>query len=50
MDTAPALQAEIAQLRQAGFRRIHVDLRGNPTVHRVFEVTGTSEVLPFTDA
>jgi anti-sigma B factor antagonist len=80
MATAPALDAEIAQLRDAGFRRILVDLRrlefmdssglralltlharagsdgfelgvvrGNPAVHRVFEVTGTKDVLPFTD-
>ena len=79
MATAPALDAEIAQLRDAGFRRILVDLRGlefmdssglrtllalraqvdndgfnlglvrgNATVHRVFEVTGTANLLPFT--
>jgi anti-sigma B factor antagonist len=79
--TAPTLDAEIAHLRDAGFRRIVVDLRkldfmdssglralltlharassdgfelgvvrGNPSVHRVFEVTGTKDLLPFTDA
>jgi anti-anti-sigma factor len=81
MATAPALHAEIAQLRDAGFRCILVDLRelefmdssglralltlnaqansdgfelglvrGNPTVDRVFEVTGTKNLLPFTDS
>jgi anti-sigma B factor antagonist len=80
MATAPTLDAEIAQLRDAGFRRILVDLRkldfmdssglralltlharassdgfelglvrGNATVHRVFEVTGTTALFPFTD-
>ena len=79
--TAPTLDAEIARLRDAGFRRIVVDLakldfmdssglralltlnahasndgfelgliRGNPTVQRVFEVTGTTRLLPFTDS
>ena len=81
MATAGKLQDEIAQLRDAGFRRILVDLRGlefmdssglralltlhaqasndgfvlglvrgKPTVHRVFEVTGTTDLLPFTDS
>ena len=80
MATAPTLDAEIAQLRSAGFRRILVDLgrlefmdssglrallslhaqarsdgfelgvvRGNAAVNRVFEVTGTKDLLPFTD-
>ena len=78
--TAPTLEAEVSQLREAGFRCIVVDLRGlefldssglrallalhgeassdgfalglirgNPTVHRVFEVTGTASVLPFSE-
>ena len=81
MGTAPTLHAEVAQLRDAGFRRVLVDLRGlefmdssglralltlhgqasndgfalgivpgNPTVQRVFEVTGTVELLPFMDS
>ena len=81
MATAPTLHAEIAQLREAGFRRIVVDLRGlafmdssglrslltlhaqasndgfvlgivrgNEVVQRVFEVTGTTDLLPFTDS
>lgn len=81
MATASVLHAEIARLREAGFRRVVVDLRnlafmdssglralltlhaeassdgftlglvrGNPTVHRVFEITGTEDLLPFTDA
>ena len=80
MATASTLQAEIAQLRDAGFRRLLLDLstldfldssglrlllslhgeasndgfvlgfvRGNPRVQRVFEVTGTAEILPFTE-
>jgi anti-sigma B factor antagonist len=79
--TAPMLAAEVAQLRDAGFRRIVVDLRGldfidssglralmalharagndgfdlslvrgDATVQRVFEVTGTGELLPFTES
>jgi anti-anti-sigma factor len=81
MATASTLEAEITQLRDAGFRRLLVDLsaldfldssglrlllslhaeasndgfalglvRGNPTVQRVFEITGTAEILPFTES
>jgi anti-sigma B factor antagonist len=79
--TCPALQAEIAALREAGFKRLVLDLgglefmdstglrlmltldaearqdgftfalvRGNAAVQRVFELTGTTDLLPFTDA
>jgi anti-sigma B factor antagonist len=78
LDSVPTLAAEIAQVRQAGCRRVVVDLRevsfldssglrllldcsaearqdghtlalipGPPAVQRVFEVTGTTEHLPF---
>ena len=78
LDAAPALAAEIAQLRQAGCPRVIIDLRelsfldscglrllldcyaearedshtialipGPPAVQRVFELTGTTEHLPF---
>ena len=79
--TAPELEAQLTELRAAGFRALILDLRGlvfldstglqlmlrwdaaaradgfslalvpgAPEVQRVFELTGTTERLPFTDA
>jgi anti-anti-sigma factor len=78
MATAPVLEAQLAELREAGFRRLILDLSrldfmdstglrlilatdvaargdgfsiavvpGPPAVQRVFETTGTMNVVPF---
>ena len=80
MATVPVLEQQLEELREAGFRRLIVDLGGlwfmdstgvhfalkwhaaaqqdgfeigfapgPPAVQRVFELTGTSEHLPFID-
>jgi anti-sigma B factor antagonist len=79
IDTVPELEAQLTELREAGFRRIILDLGrlgfmdssglrlilrwhaaalsggyslavvpGPPAVQRVFELTDTLDVLPFT--
>jgi anti-anti-sigma factor len=50
MDSS-GLRALLTLHAQASSDGFHLGLvRGNSTVHRVFEVTGTVELLPFTDS